>query len=62
MRPGFKVFVVETLKLCNLETCSLSLLAAPYLEVETHDSVLVAQRYDRNCARDVVLRLDDLLV
>src|SRR5260370_20129511 len=38
-----------------------SLLPAPYLKVETNDSVLVAQRHDGNSPRDVVLHLDDLL-
>src|ERR1035438_4357612 len=41
--------------------CSASLPPPSYLEVETHDSILVAQSHDRNRSRDVILQLDDLL-
>jgi len=33
----------------------------PYLDIEAHDTVLVAQRHDRHVAGDVVLHLNDLL-
>src|SRR5271157_3157302 len=39
-----------------------SLSPAPDLEVETDNSVLVAQRHNGDRSRDVVLELDDLLV